>query len=163
MALVTSLLADGSDFGRGFAHALSARRPRCRSRNQAGSGRRARKDSRIPWACRRFCERNHRQANRRTCQGRRAASRRFVRRRIEEITRAFVRRLTGAPSKRPRFVAPREQGGGRGFADVVIRLIVGTRTASSFHRTSSLLRPSRFLTTSRSYSFRRAHPYRGCP
>jgi len=30
-----------------------------------------------------------------------------VRRRIEEITRAFVRRLTGAPSKRPRFVAPR--------------------------------------------------------
>src|SRR5215472_6037508 len=35
------------------------------------------------------------------CQGRLAASRRFVRRRIEEITRAFVRGLTGAPSKRP--------------------------------------------------------------
>jgi hypothetical protein len=31
------------------------------------------------------------------CQGRLAASRRFVRRRIEEITRAFVRGLTGAP------------------------------------------------------------------
>ena len=30
-----------------------------------------------------------------------------MRRRIEEITRAFVRRLTGAPTKRPRFVAPR--------------------------------------------------------
>src|SRR6516225_11963264 len=41
------------------------------------------------------------------CQGRLAASRRFVRRRIEEITRAFARGLTGAPSKRPRFAAPR--------------------------------------------------------
>jgi hypothetical protein len=35
------------------------------------------------------------------CQGRLAASRRFVRRRIEEITRAFVRRLTRAVIQAP--------------------------------------------------------------
>ena len=39
--------------------------------------------------------RNHRQANRRTCQGRRAQSRSLVSRRNREVTRAFVRGLTG--------------------------------------------------------------------
>jgi hypothetical protein len=54
-----------------------------------------------PWPCRRSCQRNHRQAHHRTCQGRRAASRCVVRRRIEDFTLAFVRRLTRGSSKRP--------------------------------------------------------------
>ena len=85
-------------FGEGLHvhHALPTRL-RCRSRNPAGSGCRARNDSRIPRACRRFRQRNHRQAHRRTCQGRRAQSRSLVRRRIEGITRAFVRRLESWP------------------------------------------------------------------
>jgi hypothetical protein len=58
-----------------------------------------------PRPCRQFCEWNHRQAHHRTCQGRRAASWSIVRRRIEEFTRALVRRLTRGSSKPPRSVA----------------------------------------------------------
>jgi len=80
----------------GFLHAHHTlpRRLQCRSRNQAGSGCRARNDSRIPRAYRRFRQRNHRQAGHRTRQGGRAQSRSFVWRRNREIRRAFVRRLT---------------------------------------------------------------------
>src|SRR6516225_2664204 len=73
-------------------HPLS-RRVRCRSRNQAGSGGRAPNDSRISRAYRRSRRWHYCQANCRTCQDRRAATRCFVRRRTEDLTRALVRRL----------------------------------------------------------------------
>jgi hypothetical protein len=44
-------------------------------------------------------------AHHRTCPGRRAASRSVVRRRIEDFTRAFVRRLNQRVIKRPGFAA----------------------------------------------------------